>query len=104
MPHPEVVANGYVTPREECQVTGASARDGPGQGYGQRRLNATQQPDLASLAKMISSARKHRHEKKIGLRDRVSCHQWTWFTMTMVSSHPTIQLEAMERPFLTLSP
>ncbi|KAI5925461.1 voltage-dependent anion channel [Camillea tinctor] len=30
---------------------------------------------------MISNARKDRHGSKIGIRDRICCYQWTWFTM-----------------------
>ncbi|KAI0095614.1 voltage-dependent anion channel-domain-containing protein [Daldinia grandis] len=39
------------------------------------------QPNADSLARMISNARKSRGGKKIGIRDRICCHQWTWFTM-----------------------
>ncbi|KAI8959564.1 voltage-dependent anion channel [Daldinia sp. FL1419] len=38
-------------------------------------------PDADSLARMISNARKSNNNKKIGLRDRICCYQWTWFTM-----------------------
>ncbi|KAH9896262.1 voltage-dependent anion channel-domain-containing protein [Xylariomycetidae sp. FL2044] len=42
-------------------------------------------PNPESLARMISNARKDRHGQKIGIRDRICCYQWTWFTMTMAT-------------------
>ncbi|KAI1798976.1 voltage-dependent anion channel-domain-containing protein [Daldinia bambusicola] len=38
-------------------------------------------PNPDSLARMISNARKSKGSKKVGIRDRICCHQWTWFTM-----------------------
>ena len=40
----------------------------------------------SSLNGMVSKARNmgRRHGRKVGIRDRIDCFQWTWFTMTMV--------------------
>ncbi|KAI1330766.1 voltage-dependent anion channel-domain-containing protein [Xylariaceae sp. FL0255] len=43
-----------------------------------------QQFNSESLARMISLARKE-SRGKIGIRDRICCYQWTWFTMTMAT-------------------
>ncbi|KAI0484117.1 voltage-dependent anion channel-domain-containing protein [Xylariaceae sp. FL0804] len=52
-----------------------------------RRFHRDQPPNPESLARMISNARKDKHARgeKIGLRDRICCFQWTWFTMTMAT-------------------
>ena len=39
----------------------------------------------SSLDGMVTKAKDMKPNRKVGIRDRVSCHQWTWFTMTMVS-------------------
>ncbi|KAI1337261.1 voltage-dependent anion channel-domain-containing protein [Xylariaceae sp. FL0016] len=43
------------------------------------------QPNPESLARMISNARKDKCGGKVGIRDRICCFQWTWFTMTMAT-------------------
>lgn len=92
MPRPlnlnvEAAANGYITPREEHFVSGACLRESA---LHERRVlnsNHDQAPNPASLAKMLSNAQKQRgHSAKVGLRDRICCHQWNWFTMV---GHPS---------------
>ncbi len=77
----EAVADGgYVTPREEEHFAsrGTLRR---GREASIRQNGHLEAHDPESLARMISNARKDRPGKKIGIRDRVCCYQWTWFTM-----------------------
>ncbi|KAI1442165.1 voltage-dependent anion channel-domain-containing protein [Annulohypoxylon stygium] len=82
----EAALNGYVTPTEDyfnrsgSPVLSVSHRE-------KRRPSPPLfgQPNPESLARMISNARKHKGAKNIGIRDRICCHQWTWFTMTMAT-------------------
>jgi hypothetical protein len=83
----EDAVNGYVTPREDNFKSGASPLES-GQrpenrfnGNGNANHNMHQTPSPASLARMLSNAKKHRAGKKVSLRDRICCHQWNWFTM-----------------------
>jgi hypothetical protein len=86
----EHTVNGYITPREECFMTGSTLLEA-GREIERRAFNALHpSPNADSLAKMISQVRKDRHGKKVGLRDRICCYQWTWFTMTMVSHITTL--------------
>ncbi|KAK7753842.1 hypothetical protein SLS62_004208 [Diatrype stigma] len=97
----EAVMDGYVTPREEHFVVSTGAlrelgrerererererdrdRDRDKSPHSTGRFEAH---DPNSLARMISNARKSRFGKKIGIRDRICCYQWTWFTMTMAT-------------------
>jgi hypothetical protein len=39
----------------------------------------------SSLNGMVTKAKDMKINGKVGIRDRIACHQWTWFTMTMVS-------------------
>ncbi|KAI0384761.1 voltage-dependent anion channel-domain-containing protein [Hypomontagnella monticulosa] len=85
----EVAINGYMTPGEDYFNRGATSpvlsvshrehlekRPAPVPPSG---------PDAESLARMISNARKPKKGTKISIRDRICCHQWTWFTMTMAT-------------------
>ena len=73
----EAVVDGYVTPREEHFVA-----TGPFRGREKSiRNDGFEAHDPNSLARMISNARKSRFGKKIGIRYRICCYQWTWFTM-----------------------
>ncbi|KAH6656680.1 voltage-dependent anion channel-domain-containing protein [Truncatella angustata] len=83
---PAPAFNGYVTPREEQYTAGVS----PGESsspQGKRAFAAQQQqhPNAESLARMIAAARRPSYAGKVGIRDRISCYQWTWFTMTMAT-------------------
>lgn len=89
----EAVVDGYVTPREEHFVVSTGAlrelgRERERERERNRERNRSphstgrfEAHDPNSLARMISNARKDRFGKKIGIRDRICCYQWTWFTM-----------------------
>ncbi|KAK8086587.1 c4-dicarboxylate transporter [Apiospora phragmitis] len=91
MPRPlnleiEATANGYITPREGHHMSGDCPLESS-RLHERRVLNSNHQaaPSPASLAKMLSNAQKQGHSTKVGLRDRICCHQWNWFTMTMAT-------------------
>ena len=73
------VYNGYVTPREDY----FSPRDTALRERGKSSNNSGssfEAHDPESLARMVSNARRHK-TGKIGIRDRICCYQWTWFTL-----------------------
>ncbi|KAL7623659.1 hypothetical protein AAE478_005211 [Parahypoxylon ruwenzoriense] len=83
----EVAINGYVTPREDNfgnsgASSGLSTRE---QVKRPPLVPLPGPPNAESLARMISNARRAKGGKRIGIRDRICCHQWTWFTMTMAT-------------------
>jgi hypothetical protein len=65
-------------------MTGASPDVSPCRKEEQVSDARQQHPNADSLAKMIADARRGSYSGKVGIRDRISCYQWTWFTMTMV--------------------
>ncbi|RYP92327.1 hypothetical protein DL770_001529 [Monosporascus sp. CRB-9-2] len=83
--------NGYMTPREEHFEAGGGVARPTNRGRDKSHTDSIsangffQAHDPESLARMISNARKNRYGKKIGIRDRICCYQWTWFTMTMAT-------------------
>lgn len=83
--------NGYMTPREEHFEPGGGIARPTNRGRDKSHTDSMsangffQAHDPESLARMISNARKTRYGKKIGIRDRICCYQWTWFTMTMAT-------------------
>ncbi|RYO81793.1 hypothetical protein DL766_004654 [Monosporascus sp. MC13-8B] len=87
----EPYENGYVTPREEHFESGGGFARPTNRGRDRSHTDSVsgngffQAHDPDSLARMISNARKDRCGKKIGIRDRICCYQWTWFTMTMAT-------------------
>ncbi|KAI1652011.1 voltage-dependent anion channel-domain-containing protein [Daldinia loculata] len=100
----EGTVNGYVTPSEEYFDRGASSpvlslsnRDRREKRPPPVSLRAP--PNADSLARMISNARKSRGGKKIGIRDRICCHQWTWFTMTMATGGVANVLHSVWTPY-----
>ncbi|KAI1135867.1 voltage-dependent anion channel-domain-containing protein [Hypoxylon sp. FL0543] len=99
----EVALNGYVTPGEDYFNRGAVS---PGLSISNREQREKrpppvplQGPNAESLARMISNARKPRRGKKIGIRDRICCHQWTWFTMTMATGGVANVLHSIWTPY-----
>ncbi|KAI1402001.1 voltage-dependent anion channel-domain-containing protein [Hypoxylon fuscum] len=100
----EVAVNGYVTPGEDyfhrpraaspvCSVSHREQR-----GKRPPPIALPGQPNADSLARMISNARKHKGGK-IGIRDRICCHQWTWFTMTMATGGIANVLHSIWTPY-----
>ncbi|KAI1471008.1 voltage-dependent anion channel-domain-containing protein [Daldinia caldariorum] len=99
--------NGYVTPNEDYfdrggsqPVTSLSNRDhrekrSPPIPLHPRHLP----PNVDSLDRMISNARKSRGSKKVGIRDRICCYQWTWFTMTMATGGVSNVLYSIWTPY-----
>ncbi|KAI1506736.1 voltage-dependent anion channel [Biscogniauxia marginata] len=81
----EVAENGYITPREDFFTRGASSPNPLDRDLKNPSNHFRGPPNAESLARMISNARKDKHGKKIGIRDRICCYQWTWFTMTMAT-------------------
>lgn len=82
---------GYESPMDEHPPFGmATASPRPGisplqQPQASRRAGAAgegNQPRSYSLNGVVEAARNTR--PKIGIRERIRCYQWTWFTMTMV--------------------
>lgn len=91
VPDANVVANGYVTPREEYFEGHASyfeshASPSAFASAHEKRAfaNRQQHPNAESLARMISNARKPTFGGKVSIKDRICCYQWTFFTMNMV--------------------
>ncbi|KAI0389720.1 voltage-dependent anion channel-domain-containing protein [Xylariaceae sp. FL0594] len=68
--------------QEEEQAGAADSDDNTDPLYETHR----QQRDPDSLGRIISAARQDAEPRgKIGIRDRICCFQWTWFTMTMAT-------------------
>ncbi|KAI0517265.1 voltage-dependent anion channel-domain-containing protein [Xylaria bambusicola] len=54
--------------------------------YSHNPFQHAQRYNGETMAQMISLARiESRRRGKIGIRDRICCYQWTWFTMTMAT-------------------
>lgn len=92
VPDANVVANGYVTPREEYFEGHASyfeshASPSAFASAHEKRAfaNRQQHPNAESLARMISNARKPTFGGKVSIKDRICCYQWTFFTMNMAT-------------------
>ncbi|RSL42358.1 hypothetical protein CEP53_012231 [Fusarium sp. AF-6] len=48
-----------------------------------RMLNSASTPTSNSLNHVMAIAEKSPVTPKVGIRDRIACHRWTYFTMTM---------------------
>ncbi|KAL2694425.1 hypothetical protein Neosp_001002 [[Neocosmospora] mangrovei] len=48
-----------------------------------RMLNNASTPTSNSLNHVMAIAEKSPVTPKVGIRDRIACHRWTYFTMTM---------------------
>ncbi|KAI0834286.1 voltage-dependent anion channel-domain-containing protein [Hypoxylon sp. FL0890] len=99
----EVAFNGYVTPGEDYFNRGTVS---PGLSVSNREQREKRPPPVPmsgpnaeSLARMISNARKPKRGKKISIRDRICCYQWTWFTMTMATGGVANVLHSIWAPY-----
>lgn len=85
------VSCGYESPEDDRLPPGMSSALGP------RRVQSSPGPGPAprsnnktglrgySLNGVLSRTKNMRDPgRKVGIRDRIKCFQWTWFTMTMV--------------------
>ncbi|KAK6955979.1 hypothetical protein Daesc_003626 [Daldinia eschscholtzii] len=100
----EGAINGYVTPGEDYFDRGGSSPVMSLSNRDQREKRPPPvplhpPPNADSLARMISNARKSRGGKKVGIRDRICCHQWTWFTMTMATGGVANVLHSVWTPY-----
>ncbi|XXG96293.1 Protein phosphatase 2C 6 [Hypoxylon texense] len=101
----EVAINGYVTPGEDHFNRGGAAS--PVLSISNRERREKWPPTVPlpgplnaeSLARMISGARRSRGGNKVGIRDRICCHQWTWFTMTMATGGVANVLHSIWTPY-----
>jgi len=74
--HPAVLAPGLrIVPVAPVSVSGSQ----------HSRSAAERFSSPTSLNSMVTKSKHIRARRKVGLRDRISCYQWTWFTMTMAT-------------------
>ncbi|KAM0284750.1 hypothetical protein ACHAO9_009051 [Fusarium lateritium] len=52
-----------------------------------------------SLNHVMATAEKSPEGRKVGLRDRIACHRWTYFTMTMSTGGIANILHSRGRPY-----
>ncbi|KAI2610416.1 voltage-dependent anion channel-domain-containing protein [Hypoxylon sp. NC1633] len=98
----EVALSGYVTPGEDYFNRSGSPVLSISRREQREKIPASTGhpgPDSESLAGMISNARGSRPGNKIGIRDRICCHQWTWFTMTMATGGVANVLHSIWTPY-----
>ena len=90
---PSVAACGYDSPDEEHHPLPTSPHP-PGRRHVECVVDGVARPSIitttlsgpSSLNDMITRSKEMRFGQKVGLRDRIACYQWTFFTMTMASS------------------
>ncbi|KAJ1338427.1 Voltage-dependent anion channel [Microdochium nivale] len=88
----EDAVSGYITPTEEHSAeggfpwTGTTPRNASAVTERRAWQDRTQESTQSySLNHMVTKAQRREKGSKVGLRDRICCYQWTWFTMTMAT-------------------
>ena len=86
MPHRQV-SSGCESPTEDLADAASRLRSAcistPASSNGRPAGPASARP--VGLDGMVARVRRTRNSHKVGIRGRVGCYQWTWFTMTMVT-------------------
>jgi len=78
------------TERRRAGFTGGSDDIYAGAGSPESQRNLRRDP--------ADSGREEEAERKIGFRDRIGCHTWTWFTMTMATGGIANVLHSSKKP------
>ncbi|KAI0180692.1 voltage-dependent anion channel-domain-containing protein [Hypoxylon sp. FL1284] len=100
----ESAINGYATPGEDHFTRGGAASPIRSISFREQREKWSANTSLPaplnaeSLAKMLDRATKSKGGK-VGIRDRICCHQWTWFTMTMATGGIANVLHSIWTPY-----
>ena len=81
---PSDLEDGYITPDPTPQRPGASAPSWSNSSTSRRQNGGGNGPMKASMDDILNKGR-NMSKRKISLRDRITCYQWTWFTMTMAT-------------------
>lgn len=55
-----------------------------------RMLNSASTPTSNSLNHVMAVAEKSPTTPKVGIRDRIACHRWTYFTMVRTPLYPNM--------------
>lgn len=81
---PSELEDGYITPDPTPHRPGASGPSWSHASASRRQNGGSNSPMKASMDNILSKGR-NLSKRKVSLRDRITCYQWTWFTMTMAT-------------------
>lgn len=81
---PSELEDGYITPDPTPHRPGASGPSWSHASASRRQNGGGNSPMKASMDDILNKGR-NLSKRKVSLRDRITCYQWTWFTMTMAT-------------------
>ncbi|KAK3490728.1 voltage-dependent anion channel-domain-containing protein [Neurospora hispaniola] len=83
---PSELEDGYITPDPTHHRPGATSEPFWATSSASRRQKGggNNSPMKASMDDILTKGR-NLSKRKVSLRDRITCYQWTWFTMTMAT-------------------
>jgi len=85
-PRPYSTGLGYESPTEHTvDRTVTSAMAASHLFHRLNELQQTQRVQNAAVDNLVSKVEKTDVPKAVGIRDRIACFQWTWFTSTMAT-------------------